>query len=106
MSTTCVLLAARLAVKAQNQCRMTLETLANIKNAPAVFAKQANIAHGPQQVNNGAIPLAHATENDNQPNKVLEQGHEQRMDGGTQGQAGGSDSHLETVSTVNRAKVG
>jgi hypothetical protein len=32
----------RMALKAQNQCRMTLETLANIKNPPVVFAKQAN----------------------------------------------------------------
>lgn len=44
----------RLALKAQGQCRATLETLATIKNPPVVFAKQANIAHGPQQVNNGS----------------------------------------------------
>ncbi len=44
----------RLALKAQSQCRTTLETLAAIKNPPVVFAKQANIAHGPQQVNNGS----------------------------------------------------
>lgn len=43
----------RLALKAQTQCRATLETLATIKNPPTVFARQANIAHGPQQVNNG-----------------------------------------------------
>ncbi len=43
----------RLALKAQSQCRATLETLATIKAGPAVFARQANIAHGPQQVNNG-----------------------------------------------------
>ncbi|OSZ65922.1 hypothetical protein [Hydrogenophaga sp. IBVHS2] len=43
----------RLALKAQSQCRTTLETLAAIKNPPVVFAKQTNIAHGPQQVNNG-----------------------------------------------------
>jgi hypothetical protein len=42
----------RLALKAQGQCRATLETLAAIKNPPVVFAKQANIAQGPQQVNN------------------------------------------------------
>lgn len=42
----------RLALKAQGQCRATLETLAAIKNPPIVFARQANIAHGPQQVNN------------------------------------------------------
>jgi hypothetical protein len=46
----------RLALKAQGQCRATLETLAAIKNPPVVFARQANIAHGPQQVNNGAAP--------------------------------------------------
>jgi len=43
----------RLALRAQNQCRTTLETLASIKNPPVVFARQANIANGPQQVNNG-----------------------------------------------------
>ena len=42
----------RLALKAQGQCRATLETLATIKNPPVVFARQANIAQGPQQVNN------------------------------------------------------
>ena len=45
----------RMALKAQNQCRMTLETLATIKNPPMVFARQANINNGgQQQVNNGA----------------------------------------------------
>ena len=42
----------RMALKAQNQCRMTLETSANIKNPPVVIARQANITTGPQQVNN------------------------------------------------------
>ena len=39
----------RMALRAQAQCRATLETLAAIKNPPVVFARQANIAHGPQQ---------------------------------------------------------
>ena len=43
----------RMAFRAQNQCRCTLETLANIKNPPVVFAKQANISQGHQQINNG-----------------------------------------------------
>ena len=38
----------RLAFKAQGQCRATLETLAGIKSAPVVFARQGNIAHGHQ----------------------------------------------------------
>jgi hypothetical protein len=47
----------RLALKAQNQCRATLETLAAIKNPPVVFTKQANINHGNgnQQINNGTL---------------------------------------------------
>lgn len=46
--------AMSMALKAQAQCRATLETLAEIKNPrPVAFVKQANIANGPQQVNNG-----------------------------------------------------
>ena len=44
----------KLALKAQSQCRATLETLANIKNPPIVFAKHANIAHH-QQINNQQV---------------------------------------------------
>jgi hypothetical protein len=43
----------RMAMKAQNQCRMTLETLATVKNPPVVFARQANINNGGQQQVNG-----------------------------------------------------
>jgi len=43
----------RLALRAQSQCRATLETLAVIKNPTTVaYVRQANIANGPQQVNN------------------------------------------------------
>jgi hypothetical protein len=46
----------RLALKSQSQCRTTVETLAEIKNPPNVaFVKQANIANGPQQINNGPL---------------------------------------------------
>lgn len=94
----------RMALKAQNQCRMTLETLSNIKNPPVIYAKQANIANGPQQVNNGAMPSrAHAEENKNQPSKVLEQSHDQRMDTATQSQSCAGNSAMETVATGNRA---
>ena len=44
-----------MALKAQAQCRATLEALAEIKNPrPVAFVKQANISGGHQQVNNGA----------------------------------------------------
>ncbi|MEZ5585209.1 MAG: hypothetical protein R3F37_22875 [Candidatus Competibacteraceae bacterium] len=44
----------RLALRAQAQSTRTLEVLANLKNLPVVIAKQANIAQGHQQVNNGS----------------------------------------------------
>ena len=72
----------KLALKAQAQCRATIETLAAIKNPPVLFAKQANIANGPQQVNNGPTPLPRADENTISPNKLLEHAHEQRLDPG------------------------
>lgn len=46
-----------LALKAQAQCRATIEALAEIKNPKAAtFVRQANIAHQ-QQVNNGEAAL-------------------------------------------------
>ena len=45
----------RLALKAQSQCRTTIETLAIVKNPTTIFARQANIAAGPQQVNNTQV---------------------------------------------------
>lgn len=68
----------RMALKAQNQCRMTLETLAAIKNPPVVFARQANInqGNGNQQVNNGTpAPASHAGKTINQQNELLEVQH-------------------------------
>jgi hypothetical protein len=67
----------RLALRAQNQCRMTLETLSNIKNPPVVYAKQANFANN-QQVNNGTA--AHTAGNQKQKNELLEQTHGERLD--------------------------
>ena len=49
----------RLALKAQSQSRASIESLAQIKNPPVVYARQAYLANGPQQVNNGvAAPRA------------------------------------------------
>jgi len=41
----------RKTLRAQSQRRSKLETLAAVKNPPVVFAKQADLASGPQQVN-------------------------------------------------------
>jgi len=73
-----------MALKAQNQGRMTLETLATIKNPPVVFARQANINNGgQQQVNNGAQPMdsrAPAANSEHEQTELLETGDGQRLD--------------------------
>lgn len=95
----------RMALKAQNQCRMTLETLANIKNPPIVYAKQANIAHGHQQVNNGVPATAPAHEKKSiQSNELLEHQHGEWMDSGTAGAAGGINQDMEALGAVNRSQ--
>jgi hypothetical protein len=103
----------RLALKAQSQCRATLETLAVIRNPP-VFARQANIANGPQQVNNGVTVTAEPAEAkgsrargslSSAPIKLLEKPRE-RMDGRAAVEAGESDSAVATVGAVKRAAHG
>ena len=97
----------RMSLKAQNQCRMTLETLATIKNPPVVFARQANVAQQQQQVNNGAGPYAtstrtHAANCATVQTQLLEASDGQRLDTGAAGAASGADPPLETVAAVNR----
>ena len=92
----------RLALKAQSQCRATVETLALMKNPPTVFARQHNIAHGPQQVNNGMpMPPTRAGDLKCQPTKLLEETHA-RMDPGTTSEAGRSDQTLAPLGPVHR----
>jgi hypothetical protein len=96
----------RLALKAQSQCRATLETLAAIKNPqPVAFVRQANIAHGPQQVNNCAAQPCEPTragEFENLQNKLLETQNGEGVDTGAQGATGDLDSALETVAAIHR----
>ena len=94
-----------LALKAQAQCRSTLEALAEIKNPrPVQFVKQANMTTGPQQVNNAyAGTPSHsgiqsgAGNSRSEPNKLLEADHGQRLDIGAQAAAGRANQKLETV---------
>ena len=94
----------KLALRAQSQCRATVETLAAIKNPPVVIARQANISNGPQQVNNrfDDATRAGARENISEPNKLLEQTHGDRLDTGATGEAIGSDSTMATVGAIHR----
>ena len=85
----------RMALKAQSQCRTTLETLAEIKNPrPVAFIKQANVSNGPQQVNNGSPAPARAG-SENLPNKLLEQSNDERMDTRAAQAASLTNSELE-----------
>ena len=97
----------RLALKAQNQCRATLETLANIKNPPVVYAKQANVTTGPQQINNGQqVAPTGAREKHSPKNKLKEQNHEQqqRLDTGTASAAVGAHQGAKAMAQVHRAE--
>ena len=67
----------KLALKSQSQCRTTIQALADIKNPqPVNIVKQANIANGPQQINNCVTATdSGAEKNQNQPNELLEVQH-------------------------------
>ena len=99
----------RLGLKAQAQCRATLQTLFEMKNPqPVAFVKQANISTGPQQVNNGGSGMSpgvsHAENSANRSNELLGLNHEQRLDTGTAGASGGAHPRLETVGAVDRSE--
>lgn len=92
----------RLALKAQAQCRVTIETLNEMKNPrPVAFVRQANIAHGPQQINNGAPPRASETETS--PNELSGASHELLEDARASQGAIGAHPHLATLGAVHRA---
>jgi len=96
----------RLALRAQNQSRMTLETLATIKNPPAVFAKQANMTTGPQQINNGMAAPSRAREIENEQTQLSGGGNELLPDTRTPALASATNPTLEAVGKINGTKVG
>lgn len=96
----------RMALRAQSQCRATLETLATIKNPPVVYAKQANFAAGHQQVNNGDSGTTQAREIENQQSKLLEAHNGEWLDTGTSGTTSGTDKAMATVGEIDGAKDG
>lgn len=95
----------RLALKAQAQTARTVEVLAAMKNPPVVFAKQANIAHGHQQVNNANNTPAPARTGKtvNQENELLEVDHGSKtMDTRTAQATIAKDKAMATVDTLDR----
>jgi len=92
----------KLALRSQNQCRATLETLATIKNPPVVYARQANFANGPQQINNGK-EAPRAREDKIEQTQLLEEIPNERLDFGTTKTAGGTNQELATVGKIDRS---
>jgi hypothetical protein len=92
----------RLALKAQNQSRMTLQTLAEIRNPRTLFvtAQQANIAQQ-QQVNNGAAAPASVREIEIEQTQLSESCHELLPDARASGIASGINPALETVGKID-----
>ena len=88
----------RLALKAQNQSRATLQALVQLKQpSQTTFVKQANIAQGHQQVNNLA-------EKNITPQNELLKGSYAELDTGTTPTPTGIDTELETVGKINGRK--
>ena len=86
----------RLAYKAQSQCRSTLQTLSDIKNPSVVYAKQANITNGNQQINNG-VSAPRTQENINYSNELLTELPNETLDSRRTIEAIPVNSELATV---------
>ena len=100
----------RMALKAQSQCRSTLEALAEIK-APksATFIRQANIAEQ-QQVNNGPTvnggaghTRPHEKDINTSSNKLISGAKNATLDTRGTRSASGIDSQIENLGALHRA---
>jgi len=74
-----------------------------VKNPPVVYARQANVTTGPQQINNN-LNLTRTRENQNSPNQLLGAVDELRPDTRTSGSAVKDDPPLEAVGAIYGAK--
>jgi hypothetical protein len=91
----------RMALRAQNQCRVTLETLSAIKNPPVVYARQANVTTGPQQINNSVAACARGREIENGQIQLSAEDNELRTDTSTPALTGRINQEVETVGKVH-----
>ncbi len=88
----------RLALKAQNQARATLQTLGELKAPKQVaFVKQANIGNQVQVNNDGSPVRTRAKKKPKAQNELLEVEHGQRLDTRATGAAGGVDPAMAAV---------
>ncbi len=95
----------RLALRAQSQCRATMETLAAIKNPPIVYARQANVTTGPQQINNGTAAPTRAREIESEQTQLSGGTHELLPDTRASGYASRVNPALETLGESDRAEI-
>ena len=97
----------KLALRAQSQCRAVVETLHEMKHPrPVAFFRQANIANGPQQVNNGSTTPpegSRAGEIQNAPNELIEDtGDAEHLDGRATQLATRGDLRIATLGEITR----
>jgi hypothetical protein len=95
----------RMALRAQSQCRATLETLATIKNPPIVYARQANVTTGPQQINNGTATPSREREIETEQTQLSGGTHELLPDARASGNASRVNPALETLGEIDRAEI-
>jgi predicted transglutaminase-like cysteine proteinase len=101
-----------LALKAQAQSRATISALVDLKYPrQATFVKQANIAHGHQQVNNGVMPsddsVSYGKKQKTEQNKLLEDDDGKFSIGVVPGKTSTpkpSHQGMEAVESVHRPK--
>ena len=100
----------RFALKAQNQCRATIDTLAQIRNPrQTVITKQANISNGPQvnsTLHQGSEQQFSSLKNSEiEQNKLLshEQAERPYMDTRTESQTSGDYPTMAALGKVNGA---
>ena len=79
-----------------------------MKNPPMMgYVRQANIAHGPQQVNNAASTESDPSgprENANLQSKLLEENSGERLDIGATGASGRANPAMAPLGKVDRTK--
>lgn len=94
----------RLALKAQAQCARTAEVLGNLRAGPTIFAKQANVTTGPQQVNNGTPRVEDSPKPANEQSCLEAPNEWSTLDTRAKTTPARSNPAVEAVGTVNRAE--
>ena len=88
----------RLALKAQNQSRATLQTLGELKAPKQIaFVKQANIGNQVQVNNESSSARTRARKNKKAPNELLEVEYGERLDSRAAGSASGADQAMAAL---------